>query len=172
MVSYMTSRRGTLASLLLLAMLSGVTLAQEADSASGSAEGEPAVADKKEKDPDRGRFLALPIIITEPAIGEGLGAAILYYHGKKKIDQPSITTAGDVGKEDRKNKPPATVTGLFAFATNNETAGVGIGHRRELSKTISTGSRACLHARISIQRFLSVISHSLSQWKEISFLQI
>jgi len=105
-------------------------MAQEADSDSGSAEGEPAVADKKEKDPDRGRFLALPIIITEPAVGEGLGAAVLYFHGKKKIDQPSITTAVDVAKEDRKNKPPATVTGLFAFATNNETAGVGIGHRR------------------------------------------
>jgi hypothetical protein len=153
-VGHLKFHRGTLASLFLLAMLSGVTVAQEADSDSGDAEGEPAVADKKEKDPDRGRFLALPIIITEPAIGEGLGAAVLYYHGKKKIDQPSITTAGDVAREDRKNKPPATVTGLFAFATNNETAGVGIGHRRTFKNDLYRFTGVFARANINTMFFV------------------
>jgi len=135
-------------------MLSGVTMAQEANSASGNAEGEPALADKKEKDLDRGRFLALPIIITEPAIGEGLGAAVMYFHGKKKIDQQQITTAGDVAKEDRKNKPPATVTGLFAFATNNETAGVGIGHRRTFKNDLYRFTGVFARANINTTFFV------------------
>lgn len=129
-------------------------MAQEADSASGTTESAPAVTDNKEKDPARGRFLALPIIITEPAIGEGLGAAVLYYHGKKKIDQQQITTPGDVAKEDRKNKPPATLTGLFAFTTNNETTGVGIGHRRTFKNDLYRFTGVFARANINTTFFL------------------
>jgi len=138
----------------ILTLISCVTMAQEAGSASETVESAPAVADKKEKNPDRGRFLALPIIITEPAIGEGLGAAVMYFHGKKKIDQQQITTAGDVAKEDRKNKPPATVTGLFAFATNNETAGVGIGHRRTFKNDLYRFTGVFARANINTTFFV------------------
>jgi len=151
---YLTFLRGRFASLLFLTMLSAVALAQEADSANGTAERESAVADKKEKDPDRGRILAIPIIITEPAIGEGLGAAVMYFHGKKKIDELPITTAGDVAKEDRKNKPPPTVTGLFAFATNNETAGVGIGHRRTFKNDLYRFTGVFARANINTTFFV------------------
>ena len=32
-------------------------------------------------------FLPVPIIITEPAVGYGLGAAVAYFHQPKEIDR-------------------------------------------------------------------------------------
>ena len=42
---------------------------------------------KKPKDPARGRFLPIPIFITEPAIGEGLGIALAYFHRTKDLPE-------------------------------------------------------------------------------------
>ena len=46
---------------------------------------------EKEKDPGRARFLALPFVITEPAIGEGLGAGLIYFHKTTDAEAPRIT---------------------------------------------------------------------------------
>jgi hypothetical protein len=40
---------------------------------------------QKEKDPNRGRFLPIPIFITEPAIGDGLGLVLSYFHPKNQL---------------------------------------------------------------------------------------
>ncbi len=37
-----------------------------------------------------GNFLALPIFITEPAIGEGLGLGLVYFHNDDKADTPVV----------------------------------------------------------------------------------
>lgn len=143
--------------ILFFTLLSCASIAQEAGPASESTGDEPVAAEKKEKDSDKGRFLALPIFITEPAIGEGLGATVIYFHGKKEIDQTPITTATDIGKTDRKNKPPLTATGVFAFATNNETAGVGIGHKRtfknDLYRAVGVFARADINTTYYVRDF-------------------
>ena len=61
-------------------------------------------------------LVPLPVIITEPAIGEGLGIALAYFHPEKaggyrprRLEDP--TTMRDIGIA---RKPPPTVTGMFA----------------------------------------------------------
>jgi outer membrane protein assembly factor BamA len=85
--------------------------------------------EEEEKDPNRGRFLALPFIITEPAIGEGLGAGLVYFHRKPDEDeQRKVTSARNLQNTGKRGKPPAEATGLFAMYTNTETYAYGIGH--------------------------------------------
>ena len=95
---------GTIAGLFFLMLFSTQSMAQEAVPPGENTESEPVVEKKKEEGPGRGRFLALPVFITEPAIGEGLGGALMYFHGKKDADEPSINTADDIGKTDRKKQ--------------------------------------------------------------------
>ena len=119
--------------LLQASLCSATAIAQEADEQATS---EPAVAGdasaeeakEKEKDPGRGRFLALPFVITEPAIGEGLGAALIYFHKKPVSDQPKITNGRNLKKTSKRGKPPPTATGVFGMYTNTETFAYGIGH--------------------------------------------
>jgi len=84
---------------------------------------------KKAKDPNRGRFLPIPIFITEPAIGDGLGVALAYFHRtKNKPEGKTIATPGSIGEATREQAPPPTVTGVFGAYTSNETAAAGVGH--------------------------------------------
>ena len=75
-------------------------------------------------------LVPLPVIITEPAIGEGLGVALAYFHPEKAGDyQPrrleDPTTMRDIGIA---RKPPPKVTGVFGAYTTNGTWAGGIGH--------------------------------------------
>jgi len=85
--------------------------------------------EKKAKDPNRGRFLPIPIVITEPAIGEGLGLALAYFHRPKDgLDSKTVASPGSIGHASKEQAPPPTVTGVFGAYTSNETAAGGIGH--------------------------------------------
>ena len=54
-------------------------LAQHADAAEGA---DTAPESSEAADEGGGNFLTLPIFITEPAIGEGLGVGLVYFHEK------------------------------------------------------------------------------------------
>jgi hypothetical protein len=77
-----------------------------------------------------GKFLPLPIVITEPAIGEGLGAALVYFHATPDSDTKKVASAQSLNRADSEQTPPPTATGVFAMYTNNDTTGFGIGHAR------------------------------------------
>jgi hypothetical protein len=84
---------------------------------------------KKTKDPNRGRFLPIPIFITEPAIGDGLGLALVYFHRAKDApDKETFASPGSIGQASKEQTPPPTLTGVFGAYTSNETAAGGIGH--------------------------------------------
>ena len=87
-------------------------------------------SDEEEKKPlvNKGNFLALPIFITEPAIGEGLGVGLVYFHKKKDPNTPRISTASAMSQTNRQQNPPPTATGVFGAYTNNDTKAVGVGH--------------------------------------------
>jgi len=85
---------------------------------------------EKEKDSGRGRFLVLPFVITEPAIGEGLGAGLLYFHRTTDSERPRISSAKSLKKTGKRPKPPPTASGAFGMYTNNGTYAFGIGHAR------------------------------------------
>ena len=107
---------------------------------------------EEDEDPGRGRFLALPFVITEPAIGEGLGGGVVYFHRDDGEDRPRLSSATKLSRTGRKQTPPPTATGLFGFYTNNDTAGVGIGHSRTFNndswRLIGAGARARINATV------------------------
>lgn len=106
------------------------------------------------EDPARGQFLALPFIITEPAIGEGLGAGLVYFHRDDGKDRPKLSSASSLARTGRKQTPPPTATGLFGFYTSNDTAGVGIGHSRTFNndswRLLGVAARARINAKVYI----------------------
>lgn len=121
--------------LLQSSLISATAIAQEADEPAAPEQVVVSDADgdetaKEEKDPDRGRFLALPFVITEPAIGEGLGGGLVYFHRKTDTERPKITNGKSLKKTGKRPKPPPTASGAFGMYTNNGTYAFGLGHAR------------------------------------------
>lgn len=81
----------------------------------------------------KGRFLPAPFVITEPAIGKGLGFGVIYFHGKDAVERPRIQSANSIGNTARRGKPPPTATAAGGFYTDNETAGVALAHSRSMA---------------------------------------
>jgi hypothetical protein len=53
-----------------------------------------------------GKFLALPIFVTEPAIGQGLGATLIYFHREDDEQKTKFTTGQEISKSSEPSKPP------------------------------------------------------------------
>ena len=81
----------------------------------------------------KGRFLAAPFVITEPAIGKGLGAGLIYFHGQERTDRPRVQSGSAVANTGRRSNAPPTATAVGAFYTSNETAGIAAGHSRSFA---------------------------------------
>jgi hypothetical protein len=62
-------------------------------------------------------FFPVPIIITEPAVGYGIGAAVAYFHPPKDID-----------RERHPHRGPPSISVGFAAATENDTTLFGGAH--------------------------------------------
>jgi hypothetical protein len=89
-------------------------------------------------------FMPVPIIITEPAVGEGLGAALLFFHApedysKEKFENsgkypgkelPVLDSSGETGPDtDGKEEfVRPNISAVAAAATNNGTWFTGGGH--------------------------------------------
>jgi hypothetical protein len=115
--------------------------AQETDSSKTSAEAQKdstkeSKKEEKEKKAGGAGIVPIPIFVTEPAIGYGLGAAVGYFHPRKNEAEPepvsispALTTGipPDQATEDGKKRPP-TITGVAAAYTVDGTWGVGVGH--------------------------------------------
>lgn len=113
--------------------------AQEATTATSAVDGDASSATddttEKKKEPGGASFLPIPIFITEPAIGVGLGAALAYFHktaGDTGDDGsiPSAMTTGTPGKTGRKKKRPPTISAVAAAYADSGTWGGGILHSR------------------------------------------
>ena len=74
-------------------------------------------------------FLPVPQIITEPAVGFGVGLGLLFFHQSmdEKIAQQQIDTGETVTGKKAKLLPPS-ISGAFGFVTENDTWGVGGAH--------------------------------------------
>ena len=66
-------------------------------------------------------FLPVPIIITEPAVGYGAGAALLFFHAKK--DEPVGEAERNLqkGSEKLNLSLPPSISGVIGLATENGT---------------------------------------------------
>lgn len=95
----------------------------------------------------------MPLIVTEPAIGEGLGAGIVYFHDTPD-SKPKISSGRSLAKTGRKQKPPPTATGVFGFYTNNDTYAVGLGHARTFKNDTWRMTAALADARVNATYYL------------------
>ncbi len=123
----------------------------------------------QEDERSRGRFLALPILVTEPAIGEGLGIGLVYFHGAPNLDQTRVSTARKIGRTGRRQKPPPTATGVFGLYTSNETAGAGIGHSRTFEEDTYRVTGAAAEARINATYYLGDLPFDFSVQGELLY---
>lgn len=71
-------------------------------------------------------FLPVPILITEPAVGYGAGAALLFFHDSIKDRAGKMEQAEAEGKTAR--LAPPSISGAAGFATENGTWGGGAFH--------------------------------------------
>lgn len=110
--------------------------------------------DEPEDDSGGGRFLVVPLIVTEPAIGEGLGAGLVYFHAPPD-GRPKVTSGRALARTGRKQKPPPTATGVFGVYTNNDTAAVGIGHARTFKDDTWRMTAALADARVNATYYVA-----------------
>jgi hypothetical protein len=117
--------------------------AQESESPPSATETEddPSKKEKKEKKKQAGgpSILPIPIFITEPAIGVGLGAALTYFHPKKgdkgeKASVSRVMTSQTPSKTGKKRKPPPTITAVAGAYTDSGTWAAGVGHSASWKK--------------------------------------
>ena len=80
--------------------------------------------DPKDGDPDMSQWLLkhkgallVPIIITEPAVGNGGGVAAVFFHAPKQSEE----------SKERGDHIPPDIYGVAAFKTENGTYGYGLG---------------------------------------------
>jgi hypothetical protein len=75
---------------------------------------------------DKKGILPVPIIITEPAVGYGAGAALLFFHSKKEAPVPE-KTENEAAQNRAAKKPslPPSISGLVGLGTENGTWAAG-----------------------------------------------
>jgi hypothetical protein len=130
-----------------------------------TSEADPA---KKESDPnekiDSGKkdrlggykILPIPIFITEPAIGKGLGAAIALFHPVKdgSASMPQATTPSSIGHMDDDREAPPVVSGVFGAYTSSKTWAAGVGHMNNWREDHIRYAGALASARINSKFYL------------------
>jgi hypothetical protein len=120
---------------LIMFLCAGVPILNAQEVAAEQPAEEPKDGDEKaEKEKKGPSFIPIPIFITEPAIGYGLGAAIGYFHKKQGEDDPDpgslapAFTTDTATKAGKKKKVPPTISGVAAAYTDKGTWGAGIAH--------------------------------------------
>jgi hypothetical protein len=79
-----------------------------------------------------GKWLPLPIFLTEPAFGYGLGIGLGYIHPREEGAEseaiPSLQTPQSMASSRRGQKPPPDITGVAGGYTEKETWFGAVGH--------------------------------------------
>jgi len=118
--------RALIARLLFLLLLAGPAFAQPAEKRSLFTDPEDGQLDASEWLLDRKGFLPVPIIITEPAVGYGAGAALLFFRESigeqvSKVKQSGRLTPPDIyGMALAATENGTTVAGAFGMVTFGE----------------------------------------------------
>jgi hypothetical protein len=93
---------------------------------------EPQVSQAAGNPQSNGKWLPLPIFLTEPAFGYGLGLALCYIHPHKEGVHtevvPSLQTPQSVASGRHGQKAPPDITGVAGGYTDQETWFGAVGH--------------------------------------------
>jgi hypothetical protein len=94
--------------------------------------------EKKVDTKPRGRWLPIPIFLTEPAFGYGLGLVLSYFHpqkdGAERQAEPSLHTPQSVASGRKGQKAPPAITGVAGGYTENDTWAAAVGHSNSWRK--------------------------------------
>ncbi len=77
---------------------------------------------------DHSGVLPVPTLITEPAVGYGLGLGLLYFSMPKKRAADDASGATATGAADSATPTPPNITGVGGFATGTHSWGAGLVH--------------------------------------------
>ena len=104
----------------------------EEKTTSPSTQPESQVLQAAGKSQSSGKWLPLPIFLTEPAFGYGLGLALCYIHPHKEGVTtevvPSLQTPQSVASGRHGQKAPPDITGVAGGYTDQETWFGAVGH--------------------------------------------
>ena len=108
----------------------------------------------------RYRLLPVPILITEPAIGEGLGVALALFHPVKegkagKGAGARVATPESIHEMSESREAPPVVTALVGAYTNNDTWAAGVGHFNNWRRDSIRYGGALAAARVNSQIYLA-----------------
>ena len=97
------------------------------------------------------KILPIPIFITEPAIGKGLGVAIALFHPVKDgaDSMPRATTPTSIGHMEDERQAPPVVSGVFGAYTSSKTWAAGVGHMNNWREDRIRYAGALASARIN-----------------------
>lgn len=130
----------------------------------------------RESEKQRFRLLPIPILITEPAIGEGLGVTLALFHPVKsgKQDDTRVATPESIAAISTGREAPPVVTALAAAYTNNDTWFAGLGHfnnwRRDSIRYAGALALARVNSTIYIlDRPVSFSMESSMVYQELKF---
>jgi hypothetical protein len=120
--------------------------------------------DDKKPEAERFRLLPIPIFITEPAIGEGLGVALTLFHPVKegKGDSPRLATLDSIGDMPESREAPPVITAVAGAYTNSESWMAGIGHFNNWRNDSIRYAGALATAKINSQIYIQNIPLSFS----------
>ena len=122
-------------------------LADTESSTEKKSQEEPEIKDKKLF---KGKWLPIPIFITEPAFGYGLGMSLGYIHRQegKRETLSRFETPASVSKKGSGRKPPPDITGVAAGYTEKETWFVAGGHSASWRKDTIRYKGALMYADV------------------------
>jgi hypothetical protein len=132
-----------------------------------SAESEEGGDDDKanNKEEERFRFLPIPIFITEPAIGEGLGLALTMFHpvkSGKSTEGQQLASLESIDDLQRSREAPPVVTGVAGAYTNSRTWAFGVGHFNNWRNDSIRYTGAFVAARVNSQIYLDNVALKFS----------
>lgn len=122
----------------------------------------------------RFRLLPIPIFITEPAIGEGLGVALALFHPVKqgKTDSAPVATPGSIHEMSDSREAPPVVTAVAGAYTNNDTWFAGLGHANNWRNDSIRYVGGLAMARVNSQIYLASLPLRFSMETGIVFQEL
>ena len=152
-----------------------------ADSREGTVEGDPGEdeteAVEQAAEARRFRLLPIPIFITEPAIGEGLGVAVALFHpvkeGKAGTDTGArVATPGSINEYADSREAPPVVTAVAGAYTNNDTWFAGAGHFNNWRNDSIRYAGGLAKARVNSQIYLANLPLRFSMEAAMLFQEV
>ena len=103
------------------------------------------------------RLLPIPIIISEPAIGKGLGVALVLFHPVKegKTDDTRLASLSSMSDYSTPRKAPPVVTGVAGAYTSSKSWFGGIGHSNNWKNDSIRYAGAVAVAKVNSQVYVA-----------------